>query len=252
MANSSKKYRYNPDPRLSANQLAEYLKATPPRRKAIVKEAKFPKTSVVAQYKGAREGISRYICSPERDPSILTSTLLSLAEKEARESATPWTKDDARRSAEAIETFRKSLNALGVDKLDCRPVAGSQPNIQIGGVEISVNLDATTHRLVKGVDRVGGVILMFSKASETSGTKRAERCKVSAVLALLFAKEHLGYLGEPDQALCYSLDVLQGRAYPAPNSYKTMLGHMQDSCEEIGLRWPGTPPPPDYDGPAWD
>jgi hypothetical protein len=51
-ASSKRKYGYNPDPRLSANQLAEYLTATPTRRKSIIREAKFPKKSVVARYDG--------------------------------------------------------------------------------------------------------------------------------------------------------------------------------------------------------
>jgi hypothetical protein len=51
------KYNYNALPRLSANQISEYLTATPTRRKSIVQAAKFPKTAIVARYDGARESL---------------------------------------------------------------------------------------------------------------------------------------------------------------------------------------------------
>lgn len=246
----SKKYRYNAEPRLSANQLAEYLKATSARRKGIIKDAKFPRTAVVTQYRHAREGISKFVCSDIRDQKILVSAISSLTDKEADEDATGWTRDDARRSIEAIQTFQKSMNAMGIDKLDCKRVAGNQPPLMIQGVTISVNLDATTHRLVKANDAVGGVSFLFSKA-ETSGTARADRSKVAAVLALLFAQEHLGYLGVADPTICFSFDVMAGKAYPAPKTYKTLLTNMEAACEEVALRWSITAAPADYDGPPW-
>lgn len=140
---------------------------------------------------------------------------------------------------------------MGVDKLDCRPVAGQQPPLIIEGVTISVNLDATTHRPLKGKDMVGGVSFLFSKAAETSGTARADRSKVSAVLALLFAQEHLGYLGEADPTICYSFDVMSGQSYAAPKTYKNLLSNMEAACEEVALRWAVTAAPADYDGPDW-
>lgn len=250
MAKSSPKYRYNPEPRLSANQLAEYLKASPTRRKGIIKDAKFPRTLIVAQYKGAREGIGKFICSPERDQGILANAIIALTEREAKLDASDWTKDDSRRSIEAITTFHNSIQQLGINKLDCRPIVLGQPNLSIGGVEISVSLDATTHRLVSGEDRVGGIICLYSKASETSGTARADRCKVAAVLALRFATEHLGYMGNADPKLCWALDVMDGKPYRAPDSYKMLLDNMAVSCEEVALRWGTITPPADYDGPA--
>lgn len=245
------KYRYNPEPRLSANQLAEYLKASPPRRKQIVKAAKFPQTVIVAQYRGARESISKYICSPARDQKILSTGIGRMKEREAQPNATVWVKEDSRRSIEAIAAFEKNANAMGVGKLDCRPLVPGLPPLHIAGVDININLDATTHRLVKGENAVGGVIFLFSKADEASAKARTERCRISAILAYLFAKEHLGYIGVSDPKLCYSFDVLTGNAVQAPSTHKTVLSHMADSCEEVVLRWAATSPPDDYDGPAW-
>lgn len=246
------KYRYNPEPRLSANQLAEYLKASPPRRKQIVKAAKFPKTVIVAQYKGARDALAKFLCDTTRDQKTLVAAVEVMAEKEAKATASDWVKDDARRSIEAITSFQKNANAMGVQKLDCKPIVTGQPLLHIAGVDVSVSLDATVRRLGKdGTDLVGGVIFLLSKADEASAKARAERCRVSAVLAYLFAKEHLGYLGTADPKLCYSFDVMAGKATQAPAAHKTLIDHMNDSCEEVVLRWKDMAPPDDYDGPAW-
>ncbi|WP_426020598.1 hypothetical protein [Brevundimonas sp. DWR2-3-1b1] len=141
---------------------------------------------------------------------------------------------------------------MGVQKLDCKSVVTGQPLLHIAGVDISVSLDATVHRLAKnGTNLVGGVIFLLSKADEASAKARAERCRVSAVLAYLFAKEHLAYAGTADPKLCYSFDVMAGKATQAPAAHKTLIDHMHDSCEEVVLRWKEMAPPDDYDGPAW-
>lgn len=191
MEASKKKYGYNAEPRLSANQLAEYLNATPPRRKAIVRDAKYPKTSVVAQYDPAWKAITRFLCDNARPLPDLVEAMEKQKAREKKFGASTWVQRDARLSIEAIDAFMKSQNKLGLPKITCKPVNGAQPKLSIAGVDISVALDATTHR--KGKDdepRVGGLILVFSKA-EASSTLRERRCRISAILATLFADKYL-------------------------------------------------------------
>jgi hypothetical protein len=40
----------------------------------------------------------------------------------------------------------KAYKKLGLAKFACNPIAGAQPKLTIAGVDISVSLDATTHR----------------------------------------------------------------------------------------------------------
>lgn len=246
------KYRYNAEPRLSANQLADYLKASPPRRKQIVKAAKFPKTVVVAQYKGARDGLSRFLCDSARDQKILVSARENLLARKAKVDATEWVKDDSQRSIEAILSFQNHANAMGVGKLDCKQALSGQPPLVISGVDVSVSLDATVHRLSKdGQNMIGGLIFLFSKADEAGAKARAERCRISALLAHLFVKEHMAFAGVAEPKLSHSFDVLAGKAHQAPAAHKILLDHMRDSCEEVVLRWAVTEAPDDYDGPPW-
>jgi hypothetical protein len=248
MSDSKPKYGYNPEPRLSANQLSDYLNATPPRRKSIIREAKYPKTSVVARYNGAREGLTGYLCDAGRSPAALAQAIIKLQDKEAKFSATDWTKQDCNLSIEAIQTFQKSYNSLGLSKIDCKPVVTKQPKLSISGVDVSVSLDATTRRVGKsGGECVGGLILLFAK-SDASSKSREARCRTSAILAAIFTEQHLAYLGEPDAKISFALDVFGGRIFAAPSMYPTKLEHMKASCEEVALRWPTIDPPADYDG----
>lgn len=240
------KYAYNPEPRLSANQLSEYLTASPGRRKSIVKAAKFPKTVVVAHYDGAWKAIPKFLCDNARPISHLTGAMVELQSKADNPTQKPWVKDDSRLSIEAISTFQKGYNKLGLSAVECRAVTGSLPKLVINGVEISVRLDMTVHKK----DRVGGAVLLFSK-SEGSAKERGDRGRNSAVLAFLFAKNYLTHLGEIDRKLCLSVDVFGGKSYACPDTFMRKIGNMEDSCEEVVLRWPTITPPDDYDGPDW-
>ena len=192
---SKAKYQYNAEPRLSANQLAEYLTASPTRRKSIIKDARFPRTIVVARYDVARTAIAGFLADPMRKVSILTDAIDDLLIRETKETASTWMQGDSRLSSEAIKAFHATQGQLGLGKMDFRRITKKKPKLLIRGVEISVSLDVTTHRPNKGApDSVGGLVLVLSK-SEQSIKARLERCKTIAVLAAMFAADHLDYLG---------------------------------------------------------
>src|SRR5689334_2984798 len=106
MSSAKRKYGYNPDPRISANQLAEYLNASATQRKKIIEGAKFPKKVIVARYEGARDPVAAFLCDRARDGRKLAQAIIDLKSKEAG-AVSPWVKDDCRASAEAIEQFQK-------------------------------------------------------------------------------------------------------------------------------------------------
>jgi len=248
MAASAKKYRYNATPRLSANQLAEYLTAHADRRTGIIQAAKYPKTSVVARYDPACDAITNFLCSNARSGTDLAKAIEQQKAREQKIGASTWIKQDAQLSAEAINAFWKSYNKLGLGKFSCRPVAASAPKLNINGVDISVALDVTTHRKDKDDQAyVGGIIMVFSKA-EASASARERRCRVAAVLSALFAEKHLATLGKTDPKMCISLDVFAGKTYPTPGSYVKRLSQINTSCKEVTLWWPTIDPPDDYDG----
>jgi hypothetical protein len=248
------RYAYRATPQLSANQMAEYLgsSASSTRRTSIIREARFPKTSQVAQYDKAREGLVNFLTDGTRSYKHLADATDYLERREVRPGASTWVKRDSRGSIEAIEAFQRAYNRLAVHKLDCRPVHGRQPHLDMWPTRISVAMDFTVHRPVpSNRDRIGGAILLFSKG-ESSGRSRVERSKTIAGLIYTFCNRFLKNLGEPDHTLCFAVDVFNGIAHTPPGTFARKLRNVADACDEIAARWRTVNPPTDYDGPDPD
>lgn len=252
MAATEPHYGYRPTPQLSANQLAEYLMASAPRRASIIRAARFPKTAVVAQYDKAREGLVEFLADGARSLNHLARALENLARREGRPAASTWIIRDSRFSQEAIEVFQRGYNRLGLPRLNCRAIHGRQPPLVFGPTKVSVTLDVTTHKPVSGErDHVGGAILVFSRG-EKSSKSRIDRCKTIAGLIYLFCAKHLAALGEADPSICLAIDVFNSTPHVPPGTFARKLRQIEHSCEEIGSRWKTIKAPADYDGPDYE
>lgn len=248
MAKPKPKYGYNPEPRLSANQLAELVNATPTRRKSIIAAAKFPSSAVVAKYKDASSSLVDFLANPARSVPTFTSAIAMLEGKASDPSLKQWARDDAARSAEALSAVIQHYNKTGLGKLSLKKLPNKQPKILLEGVEISASAACSVHGKFKGESAVGCLSLLFNK-SEPSARVRDERCKTAAVLSILFSEQHLSHLGVAVPKLNMSYDVFLGKLVVAPNTFKKRLSDMSLACEEVVLRWPTIEPPEGYDGP---
>ena len=253
---AKRKYGFNPGPRLSANQLAEYLGASATRRKSIIRDAKYPRPVVVAQYREARSGISRYLTNLTTAPDVLADTMIRLQQRETAPEATDWVRQDCVQSREAIDTFLRSFNALGLGRFEFRAVTGNPPPLQIAGVSVAVNLDATVHGTRRGLEgRFGGLILSFSKSSAPKGDAATparaavEKAANAAVLAHALCQTFPASGGHADPRLSLAIDVFAQALTPAPTAHRSRLKNIELACEEIAHRWDRVEPPDDYDGP---
>ncbi len=243
------KYGHNSEPRVSAAQLAEYLTAGAPRRTAIIREARFPKIAVVAKYREARQSIARHLCAGPDGRDHLGEAIDRLSDRGAGAAASDWTVTDCRDSIAALRLFQKGHSDLVQRQITFRAIAGALPLLTIAKVGVSVNLDATAHRHGQN-DRelVGGILLAFSKRL-SEDPEAQERATVGALLALMFAEQHLKHAGSADPKLCFMLDVFGQKLIHAPAGRTKRTTALQHSCEEIALRWHDLTPPKDYDGP---
>ncbi len=249
MVGSKTNYGYRANPQLSANQMAEYLAATASRRKSIIREARFPRTSAVARYNKARECLVNFLTDGSRSLNHIASAIDHLSKRESRPGATDWVKTDCRFSIEAIDRFQRSYNRLGLASVLCEKIHGRQPALVFGPTKVSVSLDVLTRKRNRDEpDSIGGAILVFSRG-EGSGRQRVERCKTVAGLAYEFCLTHLESIGEADTSICLGIDVFGERSHLPHGTFSRKRKHIQDSCDEIGSRWRSVDPPPDYDGP---
>jgi hypothetical protein len=252
--NEKPKYGYKATPQLSANQMAEYVSAStsPTRRRGIIREARFPKTSTVAQYNKAREGLVNFLVDGTRSFQHLATATDYLSKREKRPDATAWIKRDSCLSIEAIDAFQRAYNSLGLRKFDCRRVLGRLPPLDLWPTRVSVAMDYTVHKPVAGdKDFIGGAIFLFSRGESSSKT-RTERCKTIAGLIYTHCTRFMTGLGKPDPSLCLAIDVFSGQSHAPQGTFARKLRNVADACDEIAASWRGIKPPADYDGPDPD
>lgn len=234
---------------MSANQIAEYLLATPTGRKRAIQRARFPQKSVVAQYVKAREGLVNFLDDGTRNLRHLADATDYLTKRGERGEATDWLKRDSRQSVEAIVAFQGAYNRLGVRRLDCRKPIGRLPLLDEWATKVSVDLDVTIHVPVPANrDRIGGAILLFSRG-ESSSARRIEQSRTIASLVLAFCSRFMSAQGDVDKKLCLAIDIFGGVSHGPQGSRK--LDHIRDACDEIAGRWHSVDPPTDYDGPPY-
>lgn len=234
---------------MSANQIAEYLHSTPQGRTRLIRSARFPATSVVAQYGRARDCVVQFLGDGARSIRHFVDATDALETRERRPNATEWLKRDSRGSVEAIDLFQRGYNKFAFAKLDCRPVTGRQPMLDMWPTRVSVDLDMTIHVPTKdGPDRIGGIILLFSRG-EKATKPRVEKSKAIAGLILTYLGRFLTHAGEPDRTLCLAVDVFGQQAHAPSGTFARGLESVASAAEEIASRWKSVAPPSDYDGP---
>ena len=252
MAVPDQKYSYRPNPRLSANQISEYLNATAPGRTRIIRDARFPKTSVTAQYDIARKGLVTFLNDDARGFRHLADTVDRLERRKQRPDATDWMKRDSQSSIEALDAFERTYNKIGLTALTCVAAPARQPILAKWPTRVSVHLDVTVQReRTGGRPDIGGAIFIFSKG-EKATKARIDRCKTIAGLIMVHCQEFMSERGAIDPALCMAIDVFARTAYTPPGTFARKLGQIADASDEIAARWRTVKAPDDYDGPPYE
>jgi hypothetical protein len=125
-------------PGISANELARYLVAGDHAREGIIRRAKEIATAPVIRYRDLRHGLSGYLANPVR-PGVMLGNLEGLLQQKLDDtSLTPFVREDAAASLEALGSFRRFQNQLG--GLDFTAVTRT-PALPIEGVAVSIHPD---------------------------------------------------------------------------------------------------------------
>jgi hypothetical protein len=182
MVTGSFTHRYHANPRLSANQVGDYLTASASSRRRIIQDAKFPPTMLVVFYEDARRALRSHLQAGSFATKTLEKAVSTLGRKLENTGLTEWKKRNHRLCIEAIEAFQESEEKIGLGGIKYTAPDTSTSKISISGVTISVSLDLIAHRTdAKGLKSTGGVVLVFSK---TGGPDKnaASRCEAIALL----------------------------------------------------------------------
>lgn len=216
------------DPKISLNKLAEYLDATPSRRRQIVKDQKNPQPFIAARYGDAREEIIDFIEGGMSNDQKMLETAIDLRQNH---SGTDFAKQDRNASADAIEDFLDAADQLEIEGFSAE---GSDKStsaaMNIAGVNVSVRPDVILKDKDTGEVK-GAIKLHFSKTSPLSAKSR----EYSATALRVYLENE----GHPDidPKKCYVVDVPTQSVSNAPKTFKRKMNDIEAACEEINARW---------------
>jgi hypothetical protein len=227
------------EPRISAAKLAEYIVTDPARQKTIAKESKKARKVMMVHYAPLRSALQNSIANG----GLNAEKFLERAE-ELRSSAAiePWQVPYNKHNAEALESLASlapMIELPGAQQIS-RPKEG-WGHIMIKGVRVSVNPELVFSIPHRGLTKVGAVILNTGQHEKFSLSRKAStRYSVGdylTALVYIMLQTRLGAVGTPLHTKCLAVDVFRNEIYTAPQSFKTLLKHIEAACEMIALRW---------------
>lgn len=224
---------------MSANDLARYMVAGDVGRRGIIRRAREVSTAVVVRYSDVRSGLQSALCDPVNERRIVGATRELLEQKASDPALTAWTREDALKSIDVLDSYVVMRNQLAGH--DFVPPPARQALLAVGGVEVSVNCDALTHRDVRGAPSIGGVLFRLTKPedeeSEAARAKRHDMGAYAATLVHMQVESNLAGSRAPRHDLCWSVDVQHGEVHQAPRNFRTRAANLEAACEVIAAMW---------------
>ena len=218
-------------------------------REGIIQRARWQGTAAVVRYRDARRAMVRFLADPHRSPRIVLDARDRLEAQSEDPAARPFTREDARASAAALDAFQAGLNEFGFGGLRFEaPPPGLGP-LGIEEVAVTVSLDL----VVRAADRrrgelVGGVLFRLSKGAdgetEAAAARRREVGMYAATLVHMACAEQLDGFGAPSPSHCFSVDVQRRERHRASSQYLTREANLRAACRSIRRSWDDATPPP--------
>lgn len=243
--------RENPDPRMSAVSLAEYLILKAEPQATVLHNSRYSQTNIRAAYSSARHGFRRYNADPLRPLDILNKVKAALLRKSLDPDEKPRAQARAVREIELIDLYILRENALGLRGLPLTK-APRFDVLQVNGVALSIQPDL----LVELPDgRVGAVIIRVTKAPDPDacrlestkqerGEHRREMARYMVAMLEMLLNQNPAYRGRVDRELIYVSDVRIGERIGAGADHSARLGDIEAACKQIAGLWSGITPRP--------
>ena len=225
------------EPRVSANQLAQFVVSDPAKQETIVRDATRVMAVRVANYQPARNAMPRCHNADGIDPASVIAHATRMGETVFTD---PFDSKCNELSAAAFVKF-----APIASQIDCAGERIPAPrrgfdHLLIEGVRVSVQPEIVVSFAHRGSTKFGGVIFNFSKGDQASlenGNGRYQAGDYAAALVFLMLGVHFGSRGGPRSANCFAVDVYREAIFQTPGAYKTMLRHLEAACRNIARQW---------------
>jgi hypothetical protein len=105
----------------------------------------------------------------------LSDALAALKHKSEAHEVTSYKKQNHKLCTEAIEAFQSHEWKLALGKVKFKAPNLQSKKLSISGVSVSVSFDVMTEKTnAKGVKSVGGIVLVFPKRADMTGTSSSD------------------------------------------------------------------------------
>lgn len=218
-------------PRISLNKLAEFMTATIPRQRRIIRDQKFPPDYLVTYYREAQEAVAACIASDLSDIGAITRAINILNQQ------TPDTVGAQRRlvsNVDALESFLDMLDVVNLQEASPTLAPNDAPKLIIRNVEVSVRPEIILRMEGRNGPSVGALKIHFPK---TNPLNQQAAGYVSAVLQE-WAQAHLSNEGQVSGNLCMVIDVGSQSFFEGVRATRRRMQDIQDACSTIAALWP--------------
>lgn len=220
-----------PDPpRISINQLAEFMMAKAARQRQIIRNQKFKQDFLVVYYKEASEAISACLTSNMQDLFVIEHAISSLEQKKPDKIGT-----QRRLTANvgALEAFQSMLDDINFGHATPELGEQSPPRLTYHGVEVSVRPEITLTMNDKGRALVGAVKIYMSRTTPLTDVSAGY---ISAVLQE-HCRRNLAHRGDFYGPLCPVIDVGSKHVFPGVKSTAARLKDVSAACQNLAALW---------------
>jgi hypothetical protein len=243
--------RVNPEPRMTATALAEYLILKAEPQATVLHNSRYSQTNIRGAYASARSGFRRYNIDPLRSVATLNKVKDALTRKAADPDVKPRAQAAALREIELIDLFLTRENALGLRSLPLSKAPRFDP-LEVAGVSVSIQPDY----MVEPPDgRVGAAMLRVTKApdpdavrapskKEERGDHRREMAHYMVAMMEMALNDRAEYRGRVDRNLIFVSDVRLGEKIGAAADHTARVRDISSACEQIARLWDGVKPRP--------
>jgi hypothetical protein len=226
-------------PVLTVNKLGEYITASPSRKRRILQQLKYPQKSgygTPPEYNIARQAIKEYFVNGFEE-SYIDDAMEELNNKTPNND---WHSAIIGSAILALETVR-DYDYSNYSDWTFREYKGSNPKMNIKGVEISVNPDLIIEGSSRGQDYIGAFKIHISK----SGKLTEEGGKyVSAVVYKFVEDEIIPDESDPvKEKFCLSFDVFTNSLVECPKNVVRRWDDIEAECQNIMAIWDSIPKP---------
>lgn len=221
-----------PDPpRISINQLAEFMIAKSARQREIIRRNKFKQDFLVVYYKEASEAVSLCLSSNMTDLYIIENAISSLEQKSPDKIGT-----QRRLTANigALEAFQSMLDDINFGEASPELGEQSPPRLKFHGVEVSVRPEIVLSAKGKaGKQLIGATKLYMSRGTPLTDTSAGY---ISAALQE-HCRRNLSHRGDYSAPLCGVIDVGSKHVFPGVKATAARIKDIEAACQNIAALW---------------